>query len=79
VIGQAVTLSSFQHSGNTLPTEVPGEAGMCQNPANPNYHGPTVRALLLRLGGWADRGIASPDSRYGSATDGTLVSGTCPG
>lgn len=68
------TLSSFQHSGNTLPTAFPGEAGMCQNPTNPNYHGPTLRALLLRLDRWVDRGTAPPDSRYGSVTDGTLVS-----
>jgi hypothetical protein len=67
------TLSSFQHSGNTLTTAFPGEAGMCQNPTNPNYHGPTLRALLVRLDRWADRGIAPPDSRYGSVADGTLV------
>lgn len=67
------TLSSFQHSGNTLPTAFPGSSEMCRGPTNPNYHGPTLRALLVRLDGWADRGIAPPDSRYGSVADGSLV------
>jgi hypothetical protein len=67
------SLSSFQHGGNTLPTEFPGPSGMCQNATNPNYHGPTLRALLVRLDRWADRDVAPPNSRYGSVTDGTLV------
>lgn len=67
------TLTSFQHSGNTLPTGFPGSSPACQNPTNPNYHGPTLRALLDRLDMWSDAGVAPPASRYGSVDDGTLV------
>jgi hypothetical protein len=65
-------LSSFQHSGNN-PTPFPGAPGMCRYPTNPNFHGPTLRALLLALDGWADRGIEPPGSEAPSVRDGTLV------
>jgi hypothetical protein len=55
-------LSSFQHSGNT-PADVPAPAGICDNLTNPNYHGPTVRALLVDLDKWVDKGIAPPKKR----------------
>jgi hypothetical protein len=67
-------LSSFQHSGNNPPAAFPGNAGMCQNPTNPNYHGPTVRALLMALDAWADQGIEPPKSNYPRVEDKTLVS-----
>ncbi|MQB01819.1 MAG: hypothetical protein GEU78_16325 [Actinobacteria bacterium] len=67
------TLSSYQHSGNTLTTQFPADAGMCRNLQNPNYHGPTLRALLQQLERWSGRGTAPTDSRYGSVEDGTLV------
>jgi hypothetical protein len=67
-------LSSFQHGGNNPPTAFPGAAGMCQNPTNPNHHGPTLRALLMALDGWSDGGIEPPKSNYPRVEDGTLVS-----
>jgi Alpha/beta hydrolase domain len=66
-------LSGFQHGGNNPPPSFPGPAGMCENPTNPNYHGPTVRALLMALDAWADRGIEPPESNYPRRNDGTLV------
>ena len=38
------------------------------------YHGPTMRAVLLALDAWADRGVAPPKSNYPRIEDGTLVS-----
>jgi hypothetical protein len=66
-------LSGFQHSGNNPPPSFPGPAGMCENATNPNYHGPTVRALLIALDAWADSGIEPPESNYPSLNDHTLV------
>ncbi len=66
-------LSSFQHGGNNPPATFPGAAGNCQNPTNPNYHGPTVRALLMALDAWADQGIDPPPSSYPHVRAGTLV------
>ena len=66
-------LSGFQHGGNNPPPSFPGPAGMCENATNPNYHGPTVRALLMALDAWADRGIEPPESNYPGLRDGTLV------
>ena len=43
-------LSSLQHGGNNPPRELPGRrTAMCENPTNPVYHGPTLRALLVAL------------------------------
>ena len=66
-------ISNFQH-GNSDPTaSFPGPRGMCQNLTNPNYWGPTARALLLALDDWADLGIAPPQSNVPTAGDGTLI------
>ena len=67
-------LSNFQHSGGNPTLAVPGSNDLCANPTNPNYHGPTHRALIMALDAWADRGQAPPPSRYPQVTDGTLVS-----
>ena len=67
-------LSNFQHSGGNPRAPVPGPTGMCTNPTNPNYHGPTHRALLMALDAWADRGVEPPESRYPRVENGTLVS-----
>lgn len=67
-------LSSFQHGGNNPPATFPGGRGMCQNPTNPNYHGPTVRALLMALDAWADQGVKPPKSEVPDVRNGTLVS-----
>lgn len=66
-------LSGFQHSGNNPPDSFPGPAGMCENAINPNYHGPTVRALLMALDAWVDRGVEPPASNYPSLRGRTLV------
>ena len=66
-------LSSFQHGGNSPAPAFPAPAGICENPGNPNHHGPTVRALLMALDDWADRGISPPPSNYPSVSAGTLV------
>ena len=55
------------------PPSFPAPAGMCENATNPNYHGPTVRALLTALDAWVDRGIEPPTSNYPGLRDGTLV------
>jgi hypothetical protein len=67
-------LTSFQHAGNNPPASFPGPNGICQNPTNPLYHGPTVRALLMALDAWADRGILPPESNYPKIQNRTLVS-----
>jgi hypothetical protein len=67
-------LSSLQHGGNNPPRSFPGESGACENPTNPVYHGPTLRALLMALDAWADKGVKPPDSNYPTLQAGTLVS-----
>jgi hypothetical protein len=67
-------LSNFQHAGGNPNLAVPGSNDLCANPTNPNYHGPTHRALITALDAWADRGQAPPPSRYPQVGDGTLVS-----
>lgn len=66
-------LSSFQHSGNTLPLSFPSPPGMCLNLRNPNYHGPTLKALLRALDAWVDQGIKPPKSRVPDVRKKTLV------
>ncbi len=66
-------LSGFQHGGNNPPAALPGPAGTCQNPTNPNYHGPTVRALLMALDAWVDQGVKPPKSNYPRVENRTLV------
>jgi hypothetical protein len=67
-------LSSLQHGGNNPPRNFPGESGTCENPANPVYHGPTLRALLMALDAWADQGVKPPLSNYPTLQAGTLAS-----
>jgi len=67
-------LSSLQHGGNNPPRSFPGESGACENPTNPVYHGPTLRALLMALDAWADKSVKPPDSTYPTLQAGTLVS-----
>lgn len=66
-------LSNFQHGGGDPRAAVPGPLGMCANPANPNYHGTTHRAVLMALDAWADRGVEPPKSRYPTVDTNTLV------
>lgn len=66
-------VTAFQHSSAPPGTPVPGPAGMCAYGTNPNYHGPTHRALLLHLDAWADRGIRPPKSNFPEVEKKTLV------
>ena len=66
-------MSGFEHTGS-LPATFPGTRGTCQNLRNLMYHGPTLRAVLMALDAWADRGILPPKSNYPRVEDGTLVS-----
>jgi hypothetical protein len=65
-------LSGFEH-GSGLPAAFPGPRGMCQNLTNPQYHGPTFRAVLMLLDAWADQGVEPPENRVPSIGRGTLV------
>jgi len=67
-------LSSLQHGGNSPPRSFPGPKDICENPTNPVYHGPILRALLVALDAWADKGVAPPASNYPTLKGGTLVS-----
>ena len=66
-------LSNFQHGGGNPTLSVPGSSDLCANPTNPNYHGPTQRALLMALDAWADSGVAPPPSRYPRIENGSLM------
>jgi hypothetical protein len=66
-------LSSLQHGGSNVLYAPPGPTGMCQYPTNPTSHGPTLRALLMALDAWADRGVDPPRSRVPDVRRGTLV------
>ena len=66
--------SSFQHGGVAGLLHPPGPAGQCELPTQGSGWAPTLRALLVALDDWADKGIAPPPSNYPSVEDGTLVS-----
>ncbi len=60
-------LSAFQHGGNNPPTVSPDPPRMCQNSRNPNYYSPGVRALLLALDDWAERGVRGLSNAFTSS------------
>lgn len=66
--------SSFQHGGVAGLLNPPGQAGMCEVRTQGNGWAPTLRALLVALDDWADRGVAPPKSNYPLLQDKTLVS-----
>jgi hypothetical protein len=66
--------SSFQHGGGAGLLNPPGPAGICQSQVQGNSWSPTIRALLVALDEWADRGIEPPKSNYPTLEDKTLVS-----
>jgi hypothetical protein len=69
--------SSFQHGGVAGLLNPPGPAsttGMCELRTQGNGWAPTLRALLVALDEWADRGVAPPPSNYPTIEDRTLVS-----
>jgi hypothetical protein len=65
--------SSFQHGGGAGLLNPPGPVGMCQQQTQGNSWAPTLRALLVALDAWADRGLEPPPSNYPRLDDGTLV------
>lgn len=65
-------ISGFEHTGS-MPAVFPSPPGRCRYPRNLMYHGPTLRALLLALDAWAERGIKPPPSNYPRIENGTLV------
>jgi hypothetical protein len=67
-------MSSFQHGGIAPTAVVPGARGICANPGNVAYQGPTARALLVALDAWADKGITPPKSEVPDVRNHTLVS-----
>ena len=66
--------SSFQHGGGAGLLNPPGPQGMCQQQVQGNGWSPTLRALLVALDAWADKGTEPPKSNYPTLEDGTLVS-----
>ena len=66
--------SSYQHGGGAGLLNPPGPPGMCEVQTQGNSWAPTLRALLVALDEWADRGVAPPKSNYPTLDDKTLVS-----
>ena len=58
--------ASFQHGGVSGLLHPPGPLGMCANLTQGQGWGPTLRALLVDLDDWADKGIEPPKSNYRS-------------
>jgi hypothetical protein len=65
--------SSFQHVGVAGLLNPPGQPGLCEMATQGNGWAPTLRALLVALDEWADRGVAPPPSNYPRVEEGTLV------
>ncbi|MEE2778080.1 MAG: alpha/beta hydrolase domain-containing protein [Acidobacteriota bacterium] len=62
------------HGGAGLSVPRRETRGDCQNVLNPLGQGVVSRAILVALNAWITDGTAPPESRYGSAEKGTLVS-----
>jgi len=66
--------ASHSHVGASGVAALPTARGTCANPTNGNLSFNTLlRALIIALDEWADRGVAPPPSRYPRVEDGTLV------
>jgi hypothetical protein len=64
-------LSNLQHY--SLAQDKSQMVKVCANPTNPLNAGPPVRALLVAMGEWINKGTLPPDSRYPSRANETLV------
>jgi Alpha/beta hydrolase domain len=64
------TAHGFTTSG--LLTPPPGKVARCANPT-PSATNDTLRAMLVAMDAWADRGTLPPPSNYPRLDDGTLV------
>jgi hypothetical protein len=66
--------SSHSHIGASGVAALPTAAGICQYATNGAFsYNTLLRALIVALDEWADRGVAPPPSRYPSVMNGTLV------
>ena len=67
-------MASHPHGGATGVGVVPTDRGTCEYVTN-SYRStaPAMRALLVALDEWADRGIAPPESNYPDTRRGTLA------
>ena len=66
--------SSFQHTGGAGLLNPPGQPGLCEIRTQGNGWAPTLRALLVALDDWADRGVLPPGNNYPLVQEKTLVS-----
>jgi hypothetical protein len=67
-------VSGHSHVGASGVAATPTATGICRYPTNGNLsYNTLLRALIVALDDWADRGIAPPPSRYPGLTDKTLV------
>jgi hypothetical protein len=68
------SMSSHSHGGAAGVAARPTDRGICANPTNSaSSSAPLMRALLVALDAWADRGIEPPASSYPDVRNGTLV------
>lgn len=68
------SLSSHSHGGASGVAALPTAKGICEYPTNgASSYNTVVRAMLVTLDEWADRGVAPPKNRYADVRDGTLV------
>ncbi len=66
--------ASHSHVGASGVAAVPTASNLCANPVNGALsYNALLRALIVALDEWADKGIAPPASRYPTIAAGTLV------
>jgi hypothetical protein len=63
-------VAGTQHAGRAGLTPTPGH---CVNPRNPHDPSPVLRALLIDLEEWVEKGVPAPASRVPRIADGTLI------
>jgi hypothetical protein len=61
------------HGGANAIVPATSDRGICQQVNSPLGSSAVVRSLLLQLDDWVTEGWTPPESRYGSADEGTLV------
>ena len=68
-------LANHSHVGASGVAARPTDPGTCAYPVNGGFsYAPVLRALIVALDAWADRGVEPPASVYPSVSDGSLVS-----
>ena len=66
--------SSHSHVGASGVGAMPTATGICRYPVNGAFsYNTLLRALVVALDDWAERGVEPPPSRYPGVADGTLV------